>query len=475
MKFRFLAIMALMSIVGAQKTYSQDLLGVKTSRYLGGTSAIFNPANIADSRHKVSLNLIGLDLMLGNSHVTFDKNTIKDMDGIGSIFKDAVDPISAKVNANILGPSLMIKLNRNNSIAINTRIRTLVDVNQIDQELFKSITVDASDLEAGIKNINSPYKQYVNASAWGEIGFTYARTLLDLKSHYLKAGVTAKYLMPVTNYSIKIENLNGDIIADPVNETANLMNASGRIGFEQSGMDIENFEDIKATDVFKSKQNSVGFDFGLVYEYRPNHDKYRDVETGDYNVGKEKYAFRLGVSVLDFGKMKFDRNAAQSGTFDIDINGAEAYDLRDFEGVDIPGGLISHLRARPQYFTELAISNPNSYTLKMPTNLNVDLDVRLLSWLYVNGAIQKFMDTENEFGQSLAALDNFTITPRIEFKTFGLYVPINNSDLTGTNIGAAFRFGGLYIGSSNAVTIWNKGSKNLNVYVGFAVGFGSKK
>lgn len=476
MKSRILGLLIVCALFSSNSILAQDLMGVRTSRYIGGTSAVFNPANIADSRHKFSLNLFSFDLMLNNSHVNFDRNSVKNLSDIGDVFKDTDQPISAKMNFNVIGPGILFKINQKSSVAINTRIRTLVDVNQIDAALYNNLSVSSEELETGIKNINSPYKQYANVTGWGEIGFTYARTLLDHEAHFLKAGVTAKYLKPVSNYSIQIDNLNGTIVTDAATESANLVNTSGRIGFEQSGMDIQSFENVKVKDFLKSDNPSIGFDVGIVYEYRPNHSKYRNSETGKYDSPKEKYFLRLGVAVLDFGNMKFNRNAANSGTFDMDINGFESYDLRELEDVEIPGGILSHLRNRPQYFVEQAVSNPEIYTLKMPTNLNIDLDLRLASWFYINGAYQKFTDTKNEFGQSLASLDNFTITPRIDLKSFGLYLPINNSELTGTNVGAAIRFGGFFLGSSNVLSLLsNDGSKRINLYMGLSLGLWSKK
>ncbi len=472
MKSRITGLLTVLALSSSLSTTAQDLLGLRTSRYIGGASAIFNPANIADSRHKFSLNLVGLDVLVNNSFITFDQNSIKDLSNIQDLFKDANGPISAKISGGIVGPGVQVKLNQKSSIALNTRVRFITEVSQLDQELYRNVVLSEDELESGIKSINSPYRQAVNATGWGEIGLTYARTIYDKEAHFLKVGLTAKYLIPFANYSMQINQLNTTIVVDSDHNTAEMRNSSGTIGFEQSGADFDN---IRVKDFFKTDNPSIGFDLGVVYEYRPKHQRYRNTENGQYNSPKEKYAFRLGVAVLDFGKMKFNRNAANSGTFDIDINGAEAYNLRELEDVEIPSGLMTHLRSRPQYFTERAVANPAVYTLNMPTNLNVDLDVRLLSWLYVNGAYQKFMDTENEHGQSLAMLDNFTITPRIELKKLGVYLPINHSELTGTNFGAALRFGGFYIGSSNALTLLTNGSKKVNVYTGLFIGLNSKR
>ncbi len=455
--------------------YSQDYLGIRTSRYLGTSSAIFNPANIADSRHAFSLNLVNLDLKLDNSVIDFDKNSLSNLNSfekVTSLFNESNDPINAKLNVNIIGPGIMIKFNQKTSIAINTRVRGLLHIRDFDHKLLSHIQNQVDENTASNIHVSSPYSQSITGTLWGEAGLSVGRTLFSEGAHYAKIGATVKYLMPATNVYAQIDNFEADLTADLVNEEAYMRNSVGSvIAFESSGM---NFSNVKVSDFLNTDNPALGFDIGLVYEYRPNHERYRNHETGLYDRPGEKYFVRVGVALLDIGQIKFKRDAQNSAAFRTDISGAESLAMSELADVEVPGGIVSFMRNRPQYFVELGASNPNVYSVKLPTSLNVDVDVRLLDFLYVNAAVQKYMSTENERGQTLALSDNFTLTPRLEWKTFGLFLPINHNDFTKTTIGAALRFGGFFIGSSNIVSLMTSSSKSTNVYMGLALNFRSK-
>ncbi|HNP99728.1 MAG TPA: hypothetical protein PKK99_11780 [Bacteroidia bacterium] len=55
---------------------SQDFLGLQSSNYAGVTGAYSNPANIADSRYKVDIALVGFQMLLDNNYVGIKRSSL---------------------------------------------------------------------------------------------------------------------------------------------------------------------------------------------------------------------------------------------------------------------------------------------------------------------------------------------------------------------------------------------------------------
>ena len=67
--------------------------------------------------------------------------------------------------------------------------------------------------------------------------------------------------------------------------------------------------------------------------------------------------------------------------------------------------------------------------------------------------------------------NSYTVTPRIETKAFGLFVPLTYSALTEMNAGAAVKIGPLFLGSGSILTAMFNKSKQADFF--FGIRFGS--
>ena len=162
---------------------AQSHIGFLTDNYSGVHGIISNPANIADSRLKADVNLAGVSVFGGNDYYGIN---LLDATKVGYSFDLEAkthpnDANSAAINADVLGPSFMINLNKNSSIAIFTRARSFVNANDINGNSVAAIDDDTTeDFSFNEGSIN------VLGHAWAEAGITYARTLLNNEQHFFK-------------------------------------------------------------------------------------------------------------------------------------------------------------------------------------------------------------------------------------------------------------------------------------------------
>lgn len=192
-----LTLLALL-LIFSNAILSQSYIGFLNDNYSGVNGIISNPANIVDSRLKTDINLIGFSGLIDNDYLAVKlsdlTNTNFDFDKSGEKFP--LNNNNATVNLDILGPSFMLNIKPKHSIALSTRVRGILNANDINGTTLNLIGTDF--------NQNKDYKINegdANAAfnGWGEVGLTYATVFLDKKVHFLKGGITLKYLQGLGN------------------------------------------------------------------------------------------------------------------------------------------------------------------------------------------------------------------------------------------------------------------------------------
>jgi len=178
--------------------FSQSYIGFGADNFNGVHGILTNPANIADSRSLVDINLASASIFTTNSYFELDYYGLLVDDEIEfeeQSTRVGVDRINyGALNIDILGPSVLISLSDKHSIALSTRARGIANINNADGEVVNFFENE------DIREITEPLiANDVNTSAivntWIEYGITYARVLNDNKRHFLKGGATLKYLV----------------------------------------------------------------------------------------------------------------------------------------------------------------------------------------------------------------------------------------------------------------------------------------
>lgn len=458
---RLIWLTALFTFTGSL-VKAQEFSGVRTGNYTGVNGVFYNPANIADSRHKWQFNLVSFHALVGNDKASFSLSDLTNsFDGDeleDQLTGNGSGLTSAMVYTNIHGPSLMLTIDKKSSIALTTRARVLMNAIDIDGELAKRIIDDADDGDGNF-NIASAARMRVNMNAWSEFGFTYSRVLMENGPHFLKGGITMKYLAGAANAYIGIDNLTGQVTEDIITGNSYLSNASGRMQLGFGGVSLNDFE---LNDLTSFKSTGFGADLGLVYEYRP-------ASLNDYDVASNKYRFRVGLALLDAGSISYKRDITRSGGYDISITGAERLNLAELDDTDVDD-LKGFFDARPQFFTPLAGNYASKYKSSLPTTLNLDVDYRLSRRAYINVAGMFSLTNSKTNVYNGHQFSSVTVTPRIESGSFGIYVPIQYHTLTNLNAGVSLRLGPLFVGSGSVLTALAGDSKQADVFMGIRFG-----
>ncbi len=439
MKKLFLMSFVLLAMTSVK---SQSYIGFLTDNYSGVHGVINNPANIVDSRFKTDINLVGASAFLGNDYYGVNFNEVfkegyKIEDQATTFIKDQNNLVG---NFDILGPAFMFNINEKNSIALHSRIRVTTNVNNLKGETI--VALDELLGENNNFNVNQG-TAFASANTWAEIGATYARVLMNDNEHFLKGGLTLKYLKGIGNSYAGVNDLVLNYDADAViNGDLGSVETTGDISYGYSS----NFEDPDDLDIetLNIGANGFGFDLGFVYEWRPD---YKNLVAKDVN----KYKLKFGLSLTDLGSISYD-------------GVEESYNLNntlsqiDFENID--------LDELENFYVEIAKATSENSVLPTAIHANVDLHVKKQFYLNLN---TDFSLTSKEKLNRSRVANIVSLTPRFESKWFSFYSPVSYAQHSGFQWGAGLRAGPLYVGSGSILTALMSETKVLDAYVGLKI------
>ncbi len=466
MRYRLL-LSTIVLFLSSFSLFAQTYPGYRTSNYNGVSGVFFNPANIADNRFKWDVNLFAINGFVGTNQGGLKFSDIsKSFDA-----KDLVNNfLKGKTNVNsldyvdILGPSGMISLSPRTSIALTTRTRVFSNARNVDGN-FASAIIDPTNSGITTPVTLSGANSLVHATGWTEIGGSVGQVFTKNGSHhFFKGGLTLKYIGGTADSYLTTNGLTGTL--QNLGGVANLVGPStGNISINTTGT---NFSDYKFADFFKFNGNGFGADIGVVYEFRPNLDY--SMYTNDR--WANKYLFKVGVSLMDLGSIKFNRAGNQAESYAVHIADGDPYSLAGFEGKSI-NQFIPVLNASPQFFT--GTPQNSSYTVMLPTTLQSNIDVILgkNANFGVNLSGQFNLNPQKNF--NLYYYNSYSLTPRWENSLISVEVPLNYNDLTQFNAGLAFRIGPFFIGSGSVITALFKDTRQADLHVGLNWGMQFKK
>lgn len=485
-----LAILSLF-IVSSLFAKAQDYLGFINSNYAGITAVHLNPANLADNRMIVDVDLIGMDMAFSNNYISIKHEALKKNNNYlspntstlfsfytkhrpafdnDSTFEETYlterlngDKKSVYLGTNITLPSFMITLDAKSAIGFSWRERNYVNVDGIEENLARQIYSGIDDTIGVLSptNLNLFDKEFHNKNlsiqymSWAEYGGTYARVLMDEGSNFLKAGATLKVLQGLGAAYMFVDDLNYKF-SD--HDTLSIFNTEVSYGHST------NFEFDENRVKYKYVSNfALGGDLGVVYEYRPERDKFKydmDGETGRDMKWKDKYKLKAGVSIIDMGGIKF-KKGAYSHNFHADVqdwythplNFGGSYTVIDssvtpFDTITLQGAPpITSFDDTLQRRFVMEDGDPY-FKMNLPTTINLTVDYNIWKTFYANITYAyAFKWSKNR--DKVHDISTISFTPRWDYKWFGAFVPLSYNAYRNFNIGACVKLGPIIVGTNS--------------------------
>jgi len=436
--------------------FPQDFIGFNQSNYAGVTGLYQQPASIVGSRMKYDMTLVGFNLYAYNNYVgikktAFKPNAIDEENYFKNNFIEKInnDDKSLYFSNRINGPSFMINLNQKNAIALSTCVRNYINIDGISPELAKLTYSEFEYPSLWIARLNNKNLS-IQEMSWGECGLTYAHIFKEDNEHYFKAGATFKLLQGIQSAYVFIKDLKYEFKADTV---VSLFQSEVIYGhsdnFDVSQNSLAGTGNSPSVFNFTQAYPGFGFDFGAVYEWRPNYKKYQynlDGKTNLWRKDQSKYKLKIGVSLTDFGSITYKKGAT-SGDFKADIGfwNLKAINPKTVKELD------DTLNAR---FGGTKTTG-QTYNMNLPTAISLQIDYHIWKTLYVN--LTPFIALQHKSKLTkVHDISSITVTPRWDHKWFGVFIPIQYNSLDGYRGGLALRLGPLILGTTSFAPLITK-------------------
>ncbi|MDR7211948.1 DUF5723 family protein [Flavobacterium piscis] len=414
----------------------QSYFGFRDDNYAGIQGALFNPSAIVDSKYKADVTLFSVSSTGQND--LYGVNFAEVLDGGYDLEaqgkKDIKTNNRGNFNVDILGPSFMMNITPKHSIALFTRVRSITNLIDVNGKLIDELNqdIDASNsflITGGTPNAVS--------NSWAEIGAGYGAILLDKDEHFIKGGITFKYLMAGVNGYINGKDLSIAFNKNDIDPALSEYNTTGTLKTSAS-YDYENGKDPE----FDATSAGLGIDLGFTYEYRGNC----------HTCVGNRYKLKAAVAVTDIGKLNYKNTVENT----YDLTGSVTQD-----DIDDADDIFEFFDAN-----YAITSSRKGVKANLPTALHTNFDWNIDNKFYLNLS-GDFGLVSAEKVNATAISNSVTFTPRYETRQFSFYIPVTWMKYSGTQIGTGFRAGPLFIGSGSLVSnLFSNNSKGINLYVG---------
>lgn len=448
---------------------TQELLGVTLGNYSGTAGLMLNPAGMTANKTYIDINIATTNIFLHNNYLYIPKEDFV----IWDIFKkDYVFPTYGKYNRNVeqynnqnikegtvnvraLGPSFMIQVG-DHAFGITTGVRYLMTGANIPWDIaefgYNGIEhIPLHNIEFDDDNFD------FNTSAWMEIGISYAYDVYKSYDQQLTAGISVKKLWGYAGAFAEINNVNY-VVVDKT--TINIINLNSEVGFSLP-LDYDSTSFFMTSPTFRG--SGAGIDIGAVFI------KKKNVAINKWNRRRlcaqsyEDYIYRIGISILDIGRVKYSLNS-QLHSFD-DVS-------KYWENVDTIN--YTNINNLMMQLSETLYGDPDaslkSKTMKigLPTAISLQVDFNFNNNLYLGGMwihpIRLNMHTLKRPAQ-------LAIVPRYETQYFEVSIPVSLYEYQYPRIGIAARLYFFTIGTERLGTYLGLTDMNgLDIYASIKIG-----
>ena len=464
---------------------AQYLMGQSSSNYAGVHGVYLNPALAADSRMKVQVHLAGFESYLYNNYLVWEapysmfsmmtNSVSSEYRGPrkGIVFNDQ-EYLREKLNGRakharaggqIIGPGVLVTLNDKNAISVNSRLRVGAAVTRTTESVARLLRNGTTN-DTRIMPEDFGTQLHANTNGVAEFSATYARVLLDNEEEFWKAGVTVKRYVGLHQGHLHGTGIDYSYVPDPDNPTRGnvlLKNVSAQYGITGDG----GFQDFRPTPAWllgnAAPGSGWGADIGLVYEYRPDVRKYSYRERGEVrrDASRNKYLYRISVSLLDIGRMTY-KNPTYQNAYRLTRQN-RLIDENNFGNLQ---GSDSFVLALNETLGASEADRVNVFRVSMPKSFQASIDYHLQDNWYANATLIHSFASNSQPAFTMPSVVAASL--RYESKWLDVTVPVSLADnYTRPTLGIGARAGIFYIGSDNVLPTFNIGNpKGMEFYFG---------
>jgi len=426
------------------------LLGVKSkcqsyhafsgSPYAGVNAMYNNPASTVNSAFNWDVTLFSMQASIANTLFVIKNNSVTSANKSSLFITEGTQPRYFTNNLDINLLNFRVKIDHKSAFAVGMRLREYTNI--VARPFAYSDTISTLQGFLQANNTTNYLDGSLTHAGWAEFNFNYSRILVQKPAYYLSAGITLSYMKGLSGAFAQLSNVSYADVQTNTGSYYNLLQAGATAEYS-ANYQVTNNNNTTAENVktfIKGALPSIGVDIGAEYLFKD----YSGAD--DEAVNATNYDWKIGVSIMDIGRNKFN---PIPGSFSINTPNQNITDTalqRQLQGV----ANIQDVKDTLQKLFIGFDSLHNRFNISLPTRMVISVDRNFGSHFYVNGeASLNFYSTKQTGSLKTGELNLLTITPRWETSAWGLYLPVQYNIQGLLWVGAAIKLGPLLVGVHN--------------------------
>ncbi len=446
-------ILCLIFICGlCNPVIAQDRLGIIGSNFSGSQGIMINPSSIVNSKLFMDIHILSFDFSVQNNYLYIPKDDYS----LGSLikeirrnidyynenddwmprddmnFKEVIYPngnfANIFVNATIMGPSVFYSKN-DQAFGFYSSFRNNISEKGLPFDLANFLYKGFSYGDQ-LDEVYEGSNYGAAGASWLELGFTYASVLKKNYNKHLSGGITLKRMFSYAATFVDVDNLDYSITSGG---DAEVSASDFRFGY---ALPVE-YESNDYFDNLKKLGKGWGFDLGITYQLKTKGYENKKYERA-CEEGFEPYIFKLGVSLLDIGSIKYNSNARiHEYSGEMDWSRIDTIDFRS-------AYQISTDLSERYYGNSTESLRDTTFSIGLPTALSVQADYHYYKNIYFGGLLMLPLKISK---YQIRRPSLVAFMPRFETQRFEVSTPLSLYDFNELRLGLSVRYGAFTIGT----------------------------
>ncbi len=415
---------------------AQEQLGLRLGNYAGINGVSLNPTAGINNPLGWDVNIVSASSFVANDFAFIRdasvSSTLRNAKTIGPAPETKIEyPVKATkyldfynrpqdkyfstAHAVVL-PSVQFNLASGHSFGVFLQQRAAVTTRQIP------IVADPyvqQDIPTGKRIDLPPFT--IAGMTWGELGFNYAYQKGDATEGGLSFGINVKLLRG--NQGFFIQNLEGTAFTRITKDSLRIDAINSKFGY------TNNFTD----KLLSNNGSGLGIDLGAQFVVGAGESDARP------------YLFRIGVSVMDIGRVQLRNNTEIHA---IKLTEPLKMDAKDFKNLN-PNDPITDALTRfnqKAYGKTDSTRQGNYFAMNLPTAFSLQADAAIMENVFVHALLVQRMPMP---GYYISRDNVLAITPRFESRWWSASLPLSILNYQQVRLGLAARFAFLTLGTDH--------------------------
>jgi hypothetical protein len=444
---------------------AQNYHAFEGSPYAGGLGLDNNPASILATPYPWDVTIFSYQLKNSTNAVQFKPVSLLSFaqDTVHFTYRSGDFSRYAALNFNIHLLNFRLALGQKQSIAFGINLRG-----------YMNTVVDPVNYSDSIRNMNqffnvngnTVYNGNMVSSTFGEIFFTYARTLIDDEMGRLNGGITIRVSRGLSGAFAQLGNGAVSRTIQGPQTVYNMKAGSLRYAYSEN-LDRWTNTNTTAQNIYQVTYFTLpggSLDLGLEYLAKSQGPLAWDAEDDYYD-----YDWKIGLSILDIGAARYKYGNYSGLATDPLTSVSDSVLQARFSHVHNMPGFVNAMQSIVQNFSILA----GNFTIWNPTRLVINIDRPLRDHFALNAGLSLNLTPANKYSNKFLFVKDMTLltfVPRWETKNLGAYLPMQVTQQGQVWVGGAFKVGPLLLGVHNWANVFSKSSiQNGGFYLALVI------